>query len=76
MLGARNLLIDPPSYHYEGNRLFDAEDKVLNRDDTLQPFIRLNNYLNSLGKSVSTADSINFSLSDPTTLYLFPSHRS
>ena len=60
----KHLLIDPPSHHYGGNRLFDVSDRLLNRDDTLQPFIRLKAYLNSMGKTVSTVDLVQFDLDD------------
>ncbi len=50
--------IDPPSEAYSEDRLFDASNVVLNRDDTLEPFIRLREALEKQGVEVHTADRL------------------
>lgn len=52
----RLIAIDPPSAAYYQDRLFDASDIILNRDDTLSPFIRLKTALESASATVHTAD--------------------
>jgi hypothetical protein len=52
----RKIFIDPPSSAYYRNRLFDIDDPVLNRDDTLDPFIRLKSRIAEQGGTVDTAD--------------------
>lgn len=50
------IAIDPSSVAYYEDRLFDASNVVLNRDDTLAPFVRLKSAFKSTGLSVHTAD--------------------
>lgn len=52
----RAIFIDPPSPAYYEDRLFDECNSVLNRDDTLAPFIRLHDDLGRKGTEVHTAD--------------------
>jgi len=51
-----NCYIDPSSVAYYQDRLFDHTNATLNRDDTLAPFIRLREALNSQGIELHTAD--------------------
>lgn len=53
---ARNIFVDPSSTAYYEDRLFDRSDKVLNRDHTLEPFIRLREAQNLRGNTLRTAD--------------------
>lgn len=48
--------VDPPYKAYYGDRLFDHTNVVLNRDDTLAPFIRLRGALEQHGVDLHTAD--------------------
>ena len=50
------IYIDPPYAAYYKNKLFDASDLVLNRDDTLAPFIRLITDCNKKNIQIKTAD--------------------
>lgn len=50
------VFVDPPSKAYYENRLFDSENKILNRDDTLAPFIRLWASEKAKGNALNTAD--------------------
>lgn len=50
------IAIDPSSAHYNEDRLFDAANVLLNRDDTLTPFIRMKSEVESAGKEIHTAD--------------------
>lgn len=59
-----NVFIDPPYKAYYENRLFDKENKILNRDDTLAPIIRAKDYLESQNKIVKTADYL-YQSNDP-----------
>ncbi len=52
------VFIDPSSKAYYENRLFDSENKILNRDDTLAPFIRLWESERKKGHSLQTADRL------------------
>ena len=52
----RAIFIDPPSMDYYQDRLFDINDKNLNRDGTLLPILRLRSLLNKQGIKVRTAD--------------------
>lgn len=52
------IAIDPSSYHYYEDRLFDATNTVLNRDDTLTPFIRMKSAAEVAGVEVHTADCL------------------
>ena len=71
-----DLVIDPPSHHYASNRLFDGANEHLNRDGTLLPFIRLKEYLNSLGKRVNTVDAIDYDLNEPFDFISFSEPRT
>lgn len=51
-----NIYVDPPSHAYYEDRLFDHANPVLNRDDTLAPFIRLRTALEQHGAELHTAD--------------------
>lgn len=55
---SRHVYIDPPSSAYYEDRLFDRLNPVLNRDDTLAPFIRLRAALEQQGVEVHTADRL------------------
>lgn len=48
--------VDPYSKAYYEDRLFDRDNRVLNRDDSLAPFIRLRAVFEQQGGSVHTAD--------------------
>lgn len=50
--------IDPYSKAYYEDRLFDRDDRILNRDDSLAPFIRLREMAESQGGGIHTADFI------------------
>ena len=50
------IFIDPPSPAYYQNRLFDITNTLLNRDDTLVPYVRVRNACSAEGKTVQTAD--------------------
>lgn len=53
---SKTIYIDPPYKAYYADRLFDQTDPVLNRDDTLAPFIRLREALARQGIAAHTAD--------------------
>lgn len=53
-----SIYIDPSSNHYYEDRLFDHANPVLNRDDTLAPFIRLRAALAREGVDVHTSDRL------------------
>lgn len=53
-----NIYVDPSSKAYYEDRLFDQANPVLNRDDTLAPFVRLRNALAQQGASLCTADRL------------------
>ena len=55
---SHHIYIDPPSKAYYKDRLFDQSDPVLNRDDTLAPFIRVREALGRKGIKVHTADRL------------------
>ena len=52
----KKVYIDPSSKAYYGDRLFDSADPVLNREDTLAPYIRLRQALGLQGVELHTAD--------------------
>lgn len=54
----QNIYIDPPSMAYYEDQLFDQSNPVLNRDDTLAPFIRLRATLELQGVELHTADRL------------------
>lgn len=53
---AKSIYVDPSYKAYYENRLFDHTNPVLNRDDTLAPFIRLRVALEQQGINLQTAD--------------------
>jgi alpha(1,3/1,4) fucosyltransferase len=53
---SKNIYIDPAYKAYYQDRLFDDQDSILNRDDTLAPYIRIKEDLMSAGAAVHTAD--------------------
>lgn len=55
---AKSVYIDPSSKAYYEDRLFDHANPVLNRDDTLAPFIRLRAALEQQGIDLHTADRL------------------
>lgn len=55
---AKTIYVDPSYGAYYGDRLFDAADPVLNRDDTLAPYIRLRDTLAQQGVALHTADQL------------------
>ena len=52
----RNIYVDPAYEAYYQDRLFDENDLILNRDDTLAPYIRMRAALEQDGSTVHTAD--------------------
>lgn len=52
----RTILIAPSSEHYLNNQLFNIENKILNRDGTLLPYLRLKQRADQLGVTIATAD--------------------
>ena len=70
-----NIIIDPASWHYESNKLFDSADANLNRDGTLLPFIRLKEHLQNLGNSIVTVDMFDCSDDEPFIFISFSEPR-
>lgn len=56
MINVNTVYVDPYSKSYYEDRLFDRDNRVLNRDDSLAPFIRLHEELQQRGDRVHTAD--------------------
>lgn len=54
----KRIFVDPSSKAYYEDRLFDDANPVLNRDDTLAPFIRLREALEQKGTGLHTADRL------------------
>jgi alpha(1,3/1,4) fucosyltransferase len=52
----KTIFIEPSSWHFLEDRLFDENNEFLNRDGTLLPFVRLREHLKSKGVAVHTAD--------------------
>jgi hypothetical protein len=52
----KTIFIEPSSWHFFEDRLFDENNEFLNRDGTLLPFVRLREHLKSKGVAVHTAD--------------------
>lgn len=50
------LWIDPPSYHFEGDRLFDVAGAPTSGDSILAPYVHLKTVLAEQGVDVHTAD--------------------
>ena len=61
------IYIDPVYSAYYNNKLFDASCPVLNRDDTLAPYIRLKVALNCKNIEVKTADYLHSGMDNPST---------
>jgi len=55
---SKEIYVEPVSSTYYGDRLFDGANLVLNRDDTLAPFIRLRAALEQQGINLHTADRL------------------
>lgn len=55
---SKTIYVDPSYKAYYEDRLFDPADPVLNRDDTLAPFIRLREALEQQGIVLHTADRL------------------
>jgi len=51
-----NIFIDPAYKAYYQDELFNAQNRILNRDDTLSPFIRMRKSLEERNVTVKTAD--------------------
>jgi hypothetical protein len=51
-----SIYLDPTYHVFDGDRLFDLADPILNRDDQLLPFYRLKKALMRKGFQVHTAD--------------------
>jgi hypothetical protein len=60
MSGSDNIAvyIDPPSYHFLGDQLFNVDHPRYNRDQSLAPYAYLRNYLHARGVEVHTADRL------------------
>lgn len=52
----KNIIIDPVSIHYLNNQLFNKHNTVLNRDNTLEPGIRLRDAIIAQGAEMHTVD--------------------
>lgn len=52
----KTIYIEPSSWHFFEDRLFEENNKFLNRDGTLLPFVRLREHFKSKGIAVHTAD--------------------
>ena len=52
----KTIYIEPSSWHFFEDRLFDNNNKFLNRDGTLLPFVRLREHFHSKGIAIHTAD--------------------
>ena len=55
-MNQRNIYLDPSYRVFDGDRLFDLADPVLNRDGQLKPFHRLREHMAGTGVAVHTAD--------------------
>lgn len=51
-----NIYIDPPSIAYYQDQLFDINNTILNRDDSLLPYHQVRELLQASGSTVHTAD--------------------
>ena len=60
MIGPRaasvTLFVDPPSFHFERDELFDVRRAPVSGDDILAPYVYVRDRLAALGVSVHTAD--------------------
>lgn len=52
----KNIIIDPVSFHYLDNQLFNKQNDILNRDNTLEPGIRLRDAIIAQGAEMHTVD--------------------
>jgi hypothetical protein len=67
------LYIDPPSYHFLGDKLFGQHDPKLGGDDVLARYRYLRDWLTAAGVSVHTADFLDHErvdLSGPRKVYM------
>jgi alpha(1,3/1,4) fucosyltransferase len=63
-----HVFVDPFSYHFLGNALFDVQSKW-NRDGSLRPWILLRERLAQEGMSLDTADYLEADSSSPRAVY-------
>lgn len=56
LINKKNIFIDPSSSDFYQDRLFDINNKYLNRDGTLLPGLRFRSLLNKQGIKIRTAD--------------------
>lgn len=56
--GMKRIFIDPTYDNYGQNRLFDPDNPILNRDNSMAPFIRFRQELNEKGIDLQTFDQI------------------
>ncbi len=54
----RKIFIDPSYAQFDGDKLFNSDDAVLNRDNQLAPYIRLQSELQRAGALIHTADAM------------------
>ena len=52
----KNIIIDPVSFNYLDNQLFNKQNDLLNRDNTLEPGIRLRDAIIAQGAEMHTVD--------------------
>lgn len=55
---SKTIFVDPPYKDYYKDQLFDHTNPVLNRDDTLAPFVRLRDALEHQGIELHTVDRL------------------
>lgn len=54
----RHIVIEPSSFHFQNDELFNEKNSFLNRDGTLLPFVRLRQSASACGLTVHTADAL------------------
>ena len=54
----RHIVIEPSSFHFQGDELFNEHNSFLNRDGTLLPFVRLKENAEKCGVVLHTADAL------------------
>lgn len=54
----RHVVIEPSSFHFQNNELFNEANSFLNRDGTLLPFVRLKENARKCNVIVHTADAL------------------
>lgn len=57
MNSVQTILIEPSSFHFLNNQLFNANNAFLNRDGTLLPFVRLQQEAQQQGITTHTSDA-------------------